>query len=130
MISDLHDYKRIVGKVVVVEDDPLMQSILVDMLTDVGADCVAFLIADDALFHLIQSKTKCVLLVTDFTLPGQLDGRELAVMVNGRWPDVPVIVTTGYGSEVGNDLPPSVAFIQKPWSLDQMMQTVGMMIEV
>lgn len=26
---------------------------------------------------------------------------ELAFMVKQRWPEVPVIVTTGYGSEVG-----------------------------
>ncbi|MFJ5299088.1 response regulator [Pseudomonas sp. NPDC088368] len=128
MISDSHGYSPITGKVVIVEDDSLMQSILVDMFTDVGAECAAFVTADDALIHLMQSKIECVLLVTDFTLPGQLDGRELAFMVSERWPDMPVIVTTGYGSEVGDDLPPFVAFLQKPWSIDLMMQTASMIL--
>lgn len=125
MISDSHAYVTISGKVVIVEDDALMQSILVDMFTDVGADCTTFVTANDALIHLMQSKSKCVLLITDFTLPGRLDGRELAFLAHQRWPEMPVIVTTGYGSEVGSDLPPRVAFLQKPWSVDLMMRTAS-----
>lgn len=128
MISDAKGYEAITGKVVIVEDDALMQSILVDMFMDLGADCEAFVTADDALIHLMQSKTVCSLLVTDYTLPGQLDGRELACMVRQRWPEMPVIVTTGYGSEVGNDLPPGVAFLQKPWSIDLMVNTASGLI--
>jgi hypothetical protein len=41
---------------------------------------------------------------------------------------MPVIVTTGYGSEVGDDLPPLVAFLQKPWSIDLMMRTASMIL--
>lgn len=128
MISDTKGCDSISGKVVIVEDDVLMQSILVDMFVDLGADCEAFMTADDALIHLMQSKVDCVLLVTDYTLPGQLDGKELACMVRQRWPEMPVIVTTGYGSEVGNDLPPRVAFLQKPWSIDLMVATASGLI--
>lgn len=78
----------------------------------------------------MQSRSKCVLLVTDYTLPGQLDGRELAFMVKQRWPEVPVIVTTGYGSEVGDHLPQGVAFLQKPWGIDLMVRTAsGLMVQ-
>lgn len=57
-------------------------------------------------------------------LPGELVGRELAFMVRERWPDVPVIVTTGYGIEVGNSVPERVAFLQTPWSVQLMVETL------
>lgn len=100
-----------------------MQHILVELFTDLGADCLAFQTADDALFYLMDTKRKCALLITDYTLPGQLDGKELAMMVHQRWPQVPIIVATGYGSEVGGDLPSQIAFLQKPWSVELMVET-------
>lgn len=128
MINDNHGYAAIAGKVVIVEDDALMQRILVEMFSDLGGECAAFLTADDALIDMMQSKIKCELLVTDYTLPGQLNGRELAIMVRQRWPGVPVIVTTGYGAEIGNELPVGVAFLQKPWSMDVMVRTASQLI--
>lgn len=128
LIKHLESSNRITGNVVIVEDDDLMHRLMVDIFTDLGADCSAFFSADDALMHLIKVKSPCALLVTDFTLPGQLDGRELALMVHQRWPHIPVIVTTGYGSEVGNDLPPGIAFLRKPWSLEQMAETARHMM--
>lgn len=65
----------------IVEDDDLMHRLMVGIFTDLGADCSAFFSADDALMHLIKVKSPCALLVTDFTLPGQLDGRELALLM-------------------------------------------------
>ncbi|RYE71181.1 MAG: response regulator [Oxalobacteraceae bacterium] len=87
------------------------------------------IVEDDALMYLLQSKIPCALLITDFTLPGQLDGKELAMMVHQRWPSTPIIVTTGYGTEVSRDLPAGVAFLQKPWSLDQLVQTARHMLK-
>ncbi|WPP02386.1 response regulator (plasmid) [Pseudomonas sp. HR96] len=118
------------GNIVIVEDDELMHRLMVDIFTDLGADCASFFSADDALIHMMQVKSPCALLVTDFTLPGQLDGRELALMVHQRWPHVPVIVTTGYGSEVGNDLPRGVAFLRKPWSLEQIAEMAREMMHL
>ncbi|MBD8710120.1 MULTISPECIES: response regulator [unclassified Pseudomonas] len=117
------------GSVVIVEDDPLMHRLIVEIFTDHGADSIGFFSADEALMRLLQSKIPCALLITDFTLPGQLDGKELAMMVHKRWPSTAIIVTTGYGTEVSRDLPAGVAFLQKPWSLDQLVQTARHMLK-
>lgn len=122
MLGGLHNETSIPGKVIIVEDDDLMRTLVVDIFTEIGHSCVSFITADDALMHLLQSQERCTLLVTDYTLPGQLDGRELALMVRQRWPAVPVIVTTGFGSEVGNELPAGVAFLRKPWSVDALIE--------
>lgn len=128
MLGELHLKTPWSGKVVIVEDDDLMRSLVEDVFTDLGASCMSFITADDALMHLLQSKTPCTLLVTDFTLPGQLDGRELALMAHQRWPELPIIITTGFGPEVGNQLPEGIAFLRKPWSLELMIETAQTLV--
>lgn len=112
IISGSSNEETISGSVVIVEDDPLMHRLIVEIFADLGADSIGFFSADEALMHLLQSKIPCALLITDFTLPGQLDGKELAMMVHQRWPSTPIIVTTGYRAEVSRDLPAGVAFLQ------------------
>ena len=128
MIVDTKGMASVIGKVIVVEDDDLMQAVVVEILSDLGGSCHAFVTADDALMSLLQSVEPPVLIVTDYTLPGQLDGREFALMVNKRWPAVPIVLTSGYGSEVVGELPGRMVFLQKPWSVDQMANAVTNLI--
>lgn len=128
MLANGYAADTISGKVVIVEDDDLMQKLMIDIFMDLGADCTAFVTADDALIHLMRAQSPCALLVTDFTLSGQLDGRELAVMVHERWSDMPVILTTGYGHEVGRNLPDGIVLLFKPWSVEALVQTATQMI--
>lgn len=124
MVVDPKDLTVLSGEVVIVEDDDLMQGILVEVFTDLGGTCVAFDTADDALMHLLQTRRPPEMLITDFTLPGQLDGRELALMVNQRWPELPILLISGYGAEIAGGLPKQIAFLQKPWSVEQLSNLV------
>lgn len=124
MVVDTDDLSLLTGPVVIVEDDDLMQSVLLEIFTELGGDCRAFITADDALIHLLQANQAPTLIVTDYTLPGQLDGRELALMVNQRWPAVPILLISGYGSEIAGGLPERIAFLQKPWSVEQLVEFV------
>lgn len=126
--SALSNEETMKGSVVIVEDDDLMHRLIVEIFSELGADCTAFITADDALIYLLQAGNPCELLITDFTLPGQLDGKELALMVQQRRPGTPIIVTTGYGAEVSRDLPLGIAFLQKPWSLEQLIQIARQML--
>jgi FixJ family two-component response regulator len=129
MIYDTRGVDVVSGKVIIVEDDELMSSILVDMLTDMGGSCISFVTADDALMHLLQDGASCSLVVTDHTLPGQLSGHDLAFMVKEKWPDVPVVLTSGFGFNVLGDLPLGIVFLEKPWSVEQMVEAVQTLIE-
>ncbi|OSN24793.1 Transcriptional regulatory protein BasR [Pseudomonas syringae pv. actinidiae] len=130
MLNQSQQEVKISGKVVVVEDDELMRGLIVEIFTDLGASCISFITADDAMVHLLQCKAHCTLLITDYTLPGQLDGKELALLVHQKWPVVPVIVTTGYGMEVSEGLPEGIAFLRKPWSIETLVEKVRTMIAV
>jgi len=128
MIFDNQGVQTLKGNVVVVEDDDLMLSVLVEILEDMGGTCSGYVTADDALMGLLTRTSPVALVVTDYTLPGQLDGREFLMMVKARWPAIPILLTSGYGSEVIGDLPDGVAFLQKPWSVAQMTAAVNVLL--
>lgn len=112
------------GEVVVIEDEPTLCELVRDILEDVGAHCVSFASADDALVYLLQSHAVCTLIIADHGVPGQIQGLELAQMVASKWPDIPTIITSGWTAEhIG--CPPDIVFLQKPWSLEQLVMTVS-----
>ncbi|MFJ7793348.1 response regulator [Pseudomonas sp. NPDC096950] len=112
------------GEIIVVEDDPLLRDLMQEILTDVGARCVGFSTGDDALIYMLQSGTQCALIVADHGLPGQVQGAELAELVRGRWPTIPVVITSGWtDSFIG--LPSSTSFLQKPWTLEGLVTAVA-----
>lgn len=67
---------------------------------------------------------QCGLLITDHGVPGQIDGTELSHMFRAKWRDISVILNSGYELELGT-LPDVVAYLQKPWTIDSLIQTVG-----
>ncbi|MDT3722663.1 response regulator [Pseudomonas oryzihabitans] len=111
-------------RIVVVEDNDTLSSILEDFFADRGAKAVYFDNADDALVAILQ-EGKPDLLITDQLLPGQLKGTDLVQLLLGRWPDLPTVLTTGYGYEIGRDLPAQVVYLQKPWLLDALEKAIA-----
>lgn len=111
-------------RIVVVEDNDTLSSIFEDFFADRGAKAVYFDNADDALVAILQ-EGKPDLLITDQLLPGQLKGTDLVQLLLGRWPDLPTVLTTGYGYEIGRDLPAQVVYLQKPWLLDALEKAIA-----
>ncbi len=66
------------------------------------------------------------LLVTDVVMP-ELNGRQLANMLREERPDLPVLYISGYTGEAMISrglLPPGTAFLQKPFSVDQLQHAL------
>jgi CheY-like chemotaxis protein len=57
------------------------------------------------------------MIFADVRLRGVMDGIDLAREVKMRWPDLPVILTSGHPRERVGELPPGVAYMPKPWRL-------------
>ncbi|QKG67073.1 response regulator [Pseudomonas sp. B14-6] len=111
------------GDVIIVEDDDLLSNLMMEILSDIGAGCLAFDTADDALIHLLQSHRACSLVIADHGVPGQILGTDLAKMVKEKWPEIAVILTSGHELKV-SDLPSNVRYLQKPWAIDSLVSTV------
>jgi DNA-binding NtrC family response regulator len=116
------------GDIVIVEDDPVLRPLMSDILKGTRANCVSFETADDALMHVLDSHGQCALLIADHGVPGQIQGTELATMVRSKWPTIPVILTSGYFL-LSNDIPAGVVYLQKPWDIDVLVNTIADLLQ-
>lgn len=116
------------GEVVVVEDDPTLRSLMVDIVAEIGAKALAFETADDALTHLLQAHEQCRLVIADHGVPGQIQGIEFIEMVRSRWPTIAAILTSGYLLDP-ETVPASTIYLHKPWSLDDLVIAVASLLQ-
>lgn len=108
------------GEIIVVEDDPTLRALMVDIVVEIGAKALAFETADDALTYLLQAHDHCRLVIADHGVPGQIQGTEFIEMVKGKWPRIEAILTSGYQLDPAS-LPSSTIYLHKPWSLDDLV---------
>jgi CheY-like chemotaxis protein len=80
--------------VLVVEDDPLVRTLVLDVLRDLGYDAQHAADAKEAM-PIIEANQRLDLLVSDVGLPG-LNGRQLAEIARQRRPGLKVLFLTGY----------------------------------
>jgi PAS domain S-box-containing protein len=104
------------GHALLVDDEQLVRMSTADMLTDLGYHVVESASAEEAL-DLIGRSDAFDLLVTDHMMPG-MTGVELARIVRGMRPDMPVLLVSGYAEEdsLGADLPR----LTKPFRADEL----------
>lgn len=104
--------------ILVVEDDPSVRLLVLDVLTEIGYAPLEAAEADGALALLKAQRID--LLVTDVGLPG-LNGRQLAEMAVQMQPHLRVLFMTGYAEEAshrGAFLAPEMSLITKPFTID------------
>ena len=106
--------------ILLVEDEELVRELLCEMLQLHGYRVLAAAQGHDALQLCAQLDEAIHLLVTDVVMP-HMTGYELAERLTAVYPDLRVLLISGYAGEVaeGNDrLPPHAAFLQKPFTPD------------
>jgi CheY-like chemotaxis protein len=81
--------------ILVVEDNFLIRTLLVDELRDAGFEVRESGTGDEAVGLLASITPPLSLLVTDIHMPGDTDGIALAAHVRATLPHVPIIYTTG-----------------------------------
>ena len=86
--------------VLVVEDEPPVRMIVVDVLSDRGYTVLEAKDGRSGL-HIVESSTRIDLLVTDVGLPGGMNGRQLADAARRSRPDLKVLFITGYAEGAG-----------------------------
>ncbi|WP_317453246.1 response regulator [Pseudomonas sp. VE 196-7] len=116
------------GTVIVVEDDATLRPLMADILTEVGAQVMAFETADDALTYMLESHGKFPLVIVDESLPGQIQGIEFIEMAKERWTTVAAILTSGYLIDP-TTLPRGTIYLHKPWSLDDLVVSVASLLQ-
>lgn len=99
--------------VLIVEDHPLVQITAAAMIENAGMAAVTAADADEAL-QILTQRHDIRAVFTDVTMPGSMDGIELAKQVRRRWPDIALVVTSGRAMCETRPLPSGVRFLHKP----------------
>ncbi len=107
--------------ILVVEDEPLLRLMAVDIVEDAGFEALSAATADEAL-AILEARADVRLVFTDVQMPGSMDGLRLAHAVRDRWPPVELIVTSGRGHIPVNDLPDRGRFFAKPYDVEALSQ--------
>lgn len=113
-------------RVLLIEDDEILRFLIADALSHVDVDVLECTTADAGLMVLENAPSNSIAFVfTDIRTPGVLNGFELAKIVWEKWPDLPVILTSGHRSVQEHELPAHSMFMAKPWTLDQLYEVVA-----
>ena len=112
------------GLILVVEDDPLILEFLCEILQEEGFAVEPQISADAASIYLEEHSNKVSLLLTDITMPGKLNGADLANQFGDRYPDKPIMIMSGFETPETSGVRHEVSFIKKPWALGQLLDCV------
>jgi hypothetical protein len=115
--------------VVLVEDDPAVRMLVLDLLNELGYHAHE---AEDAraALPLLESDLRVDLLVTDVGLPG-MNGRQLAEIARQHRPDLKVLFMTGYAEKAAERqgfLEEGMDMVAKPFSIDLLANKIRTMI--
>ena len=110
------------GRVLVVEDDVLVSELAAGMLNELGFETVVTHSAKEALERL-SGERRPTLIFTDVVMPGGISGIELARKVRDRFPELPILLTTGYSEQVtgAHGFP----VLQKPYEMDSLASALS-----
>ncbi len=123
------EHKSAGETVLVVEDEPVVRSVMLEMLEDEGYRVLEAIDGPSGLAAL-RSEPKIDLLITDVGLPG-MNGRQLADQARETRPALKILFITGYAESVAmaeGFLLPGMEMITKPFDLDNLSQRIRTMI--
>jgi PAS domain S-box-containing protein len=117
--------------VIVAEDEAMVRSIMARTLRDCGYNVLEAASGRAALSMMEAESGRVSLVVADVVMP-DLGGREMAARLAERWPDVPVLFTSGYtGLDVVRRglLEEGREFLQKPLAPEALARKVREMVD-
>jgi CheY-like chemotaxis protein len=112
--------------VLVVEDEPLLRMIAVDVIEAAGFEAVEAASADRAI-EILESRADIRIVFTDIDMPGSMDGIKLAAAIRRRWPPIEIILTSGFYDVRDVELPARGVFFRKPYNERELLTTLQRM---
>lgn len=103
-------------RILMVEDDPLVGSVVVPALEELGHQVDLLTSADEALARLKEGAAY-ELLFTDVVMPGSFNGLDLARWAATQRPRLAVVVASGYTPQAAEGL----RILRKPFALNELL---------
>jgi CheY-like chemotaxis protein len=116
-----------VGVVLVVDDDPFICSVVATFLRREGRAVRTYPDADAALAELELVTEPIDMVLTDISMPGELDGIDLAALLARRRPEIPVVLMSGSAGSLarGGRASGVWATLAKPFTLDELGDAIA-----
>jgi len=118
--------------ILVVEDEEMLREFVGEALGTLGYHVLSAANGRDALNLWAEHRDKIDLLLTDVVMPESISGRQLAHTLTQDKPNLKVIFTSGYSSELfGSEFEREKEhiFLAKPYLPDRLAQTVAMHLQ-
>ncbi|MCD4783526.1 MAG: PAS domain S-box protein [Candidatus Eremiobacteraeota bacterium] len=112
--------------ILVVEDDWLIRKVIWQVLEKMGYEMLFAERGKEALLLCEGMEKKPDLLITDIVLP-DVNGRELAIQLNEKFPGIKTLFMSGYSEEIAGPesiLDEKVDFLGKPFSPDKLLRKI------
>jgi CheY-like chemotaxis protein len=114
---------RMPVKVLVVEDEPLVRMLAVELIEDAGFEALEACNADEAILILDNNKDVRILM-TDINMPGTMDGVRLATIARERFPLIEIVIVSGKIRLNSKQLPERSVFMAKPYDVHRLSETL------
>ena len=112
--------------ILVVEDNPDVKTVATTLLEQLNYHTVAVDNAKSALDFLAAGKS-VDMVFSDVMLPGDLDGLGLAKTIGKRYPQIPVLLTSGYAKALSGQH--GMPILRKPYQISALAEAVRSTLE-
>jgi DNA-binding response OmpR family regulator len=115
--------------ILVAEDDPIIQAIVKDALTQAGFESAIVTSGEEAVTLLEGDRSHYRAIVTDINLRGTMDGWEVAKQAREIDPAFPIVYMTGTGADewASHGVPNSI-LITKPFAPTQLVIAIAQLL--
>lgn len=114
-------------QVLVVEDESIVRLHMVSDLELAGFSVTEARNADEAI-AILEQCPDIDAVFSDVQMPGTMDGIALANLIDRRWPDKRIVVTSGAGGLLPDRLPPRSRYVAKPYEPRQVVAAITSMV--
>jgi CheY-like chemotaxis protein len=123
-LRSVRDHRLPTKRVLLVEDNEAVGQFARGLLEELGQIVTWAQNGEAALELLATARDKIDLVFTDVIMPG-MNGLDLARHIAERWPDLEVVLTTGYSHVLAEDGDHSFSLLRKPYSVQQLVGILG-----
>jgi PAS domain S-box-containing protein len=101
-------------RILLVEDNPQVAEVVTSLLAERGHSVTHAENADEAL-GMLEAGVTFDLVFSDLVMPGERDGLDLARVVRERWPELPLLLATGYSDAANRATQEGFTLLIKPY---------------
>lgn len=114
-------------QILLVDDQSEVLNTAEAMIGKIGHHCIALSSPRQAMETIRQKADELDLVITDFSMP-EFTGRDILEFCNSNYPELPVIISTGFGEKVAEAADwqaRPLCILDKPYHLDELRQAIA-----